>query len=118
MLLLAAVAIAACGPRAAPEQADADSGVAAATTEPLPEAAPVPAPTYVDSASGTPVPLPEPPTHADSVAAAAQDVTPEWVQNGRKMAGYQVCMSQAASLPPEVKGRVEAGCRQRSGAPR
>ena len=113
--LLALAVAAACEPRPAERS----------TTAPAPDSAPVavaaapPAPPPPTPAGGTPAPPVEaPPSRADSLAGAARDLSPEWIERSRTMADYRRCMAQAEGLPPEVRPRVEAGCTQRAGAPR
>jgi hypothetical protein len=111
-----AVTLAGCGaekaapeppaaPAAAPRAAPAPPPQAPAPQAPAPQAAPSPAPSAARELA---------PTHADSVAAAAEDVSPEWKQRERSMAGTEQCLRQATDLTGEARTRVEAACRART----
>ena len=93
--------------------AGADSGAAAAADSvPASEPVPVVLPPQADRAPDAE------PTAADSAAAVAQDVSPEWIQRSREMASYDDCMRQAGAAPPPVRPRLEQACRNLPTAPR
>ena len=80
-----------------------------------------------DTAAATPgAPVPprrarteEPaPTREDSIAAAAEDVSPEWKQRERSMEKYADCMEKAQSAEGPVRIRLEAACGNLPDAPR
>jgi hypothetical protein len=112
----ALVLAAACGD-AAPEPAAGgaaapDSAVPAAATE-----ASVPE-TDVPPAASAPQPVVQPePTREDSVAAAAEDVSPEWKQRARQMSGYARCMEQASQGESPMRERLQEACRRLPDAP-
>ena len=58
------------------------------------------------------------PTARDSAAAAAEDVSPEWKMNERKMGPYADCMEQARVAPPGSRERLEEACGRLPSAPR
>jgi hypothetical protein len=73
-----------------------------------------------DVAPGAQVP-PAPdslPTPADSAAAAAEDVSPEWKQRERSMSTYEECVAQTRGADAAVRARLEEICSRRPGAPR
>lgn len=124
-MMTTALLLAACG-------GEADSaGAADADSTAAPAAATAPAPT-ADSAQagGTSTPLPPEvadrpaaapaaaPTAADSVAAAREDVSPEWKQRQRSMASYEHCMRQAQGADAAMRPRLEQACSRLSGAPK
>ena len=102
-----------------------------AGSEPVHGGMPVPAtvPAAVPSASADPpsnvppvVPAhaaPGPlPTRADSAAANAENVSPEWKQRERSMSTYEECVAQTRGAEAGVRERLEEACSRRSGAPR
>lgn len=112
----ALVLAAACGdpaPEGAAGGAAApDSAVPAAATE---TSAPEPG---VPPAASVPQTVVQPePTREDSVAAAAEDVSPEWKQRTRQMAGYARCMEQASSVEPPMRARLQEACSRLPDAP-
>lgn len=108
-LLAAVLTLAACGAeQAEPEPPSAPA--AAATPAPARAPEPVTAPPRAAAPSAS---RETAPTRADSVAAAAEDVSPEWKQRERAMAGTEQCLRQAADLPHDARARVEAACRAR-----
>lgn len=58
------------------------------------------------------------PTARDSAAAAAEDVSPEWKMNERKMGPYADCLAQARAAPSESRERLEEACGRLPSAPR
>ena len=115
-LLLAA----ACGGGDAGEpaaQSPAGVQAAAAVTEATPAGTSAPAPDAPPVASA-PQPAAEPiPSKADSAAAVAEDVSPEWKQRQRSMASYEECMAQTRGAEAAVRPRLEEACSRLRGAP-
>ncbi|HYW10131.1 MAG TPA: hypothetical protein VE913_24400 [Longimicrobium sp.] len=113
--LVAILLASACGsePRAAPQAGSPQ----AASTAPAAET-PAPPPPAV---SATPPPAPgehsSAPTAADSAAAAAEDVSPEWKRNTRAMAPHASCMEQARAAPAASRPVLEAACGRLPDAP-
>jgi len=111
-LLLAA----ACGGEHA---GDGAPGVAAESTSPA-------SPSSASSAPATSTPRPRPvveveaepePTREDSIAAAREDVSPEWKQRTRAMGSYETCMAQARSVDEAIRPQLEAACSRLPDAP-
>ena len=57
------------------------------------------------------------PTAADSAAAAAQDVSPEWIQRSRTMQSYEDCMRGAREAPQEARAQLLRACANLPTAP-
>ncbi|HEU0298460.1 MAG TPA: hypothetical protein VFR37_03380 [Longimicrobium sp.] len=116
VVLAAALALGACD-RSAPEQ-DPAAGApqpapAAAAADSAPAPALPPAATVPGSARGS---NPEP-TRADSLAAAKEDVSPEWKQRERTMDSYANCMRQAQSVTGPAREQLEKACANLPSAP-
>jgi hypothetical protein len=115
--LAAALALGACD-RSAPE-APSDGGPQppeppAAAADSTPALVVPPEATVPVSERGS---NPEP-TRADSLAAAKEDVTPEWKQRERSMDSYANCMRQAQVVTGEARRRLEEACANLPTAPR
>lgn len=110
LTLTASLALVACGVEPAergtddPRVPDAAPSVAA-PGEPAPARAP-----RRGSAPAVPATREPQPTRDDSIAAAKEDVSPEWKQRSRGMGGYDDCMRQAEPLQGAARARVEAAC--------
>jgi hypothetical protein len=116
----AAVALlAACGGDEPRPAADGETAAAPADSAPgVPAATPTAEPAPQDEA-----PVPQAsgdvaPTRADSIAAAREDVTPEWKQRQRSMASYADCMEQTKGAEPAVRRSLEAACSRLPDAPK
>lgn len=105
------------------DAAEAPAADAASPDSPAP-AAPVAA--TETSAPGNDVPpgaltpqpaVVRPPTREDSLAAAAEDVSPEWKQRSRQMSSYSNCMKQASGAEPPMRARLEEACSRLPDAP-
>ena len=117
-ILAAALALGACE-RSTPEQRPAAE-------------APQPAPAATAAADSTPAPALPPaanvpasargsnpqPTRADSIAAAREDVSPEWKQRERSMDSYANCMEQAQAVTGPARQQLERACANLPTAPR
>ena len=104
-----------------------DGSRAEGGVQPADSAATVPLPAGTADTSSLPVPpraartaeaAEALPTREDSVAAAAEDVSPEWKQRERSLSTYDECMRQARGLEDEVRATVLQACERRRGAPR
>ena len=125
----AVLLLAACGgdasPRAAGDGTAAEAANAPAVPAPAPldtvsgaEAEAVPAPATVPPELRRPRRPPPEPTRADSAAAARENVSPEWKQRERSMAGYADCMEQVRGVDPAMRPRLQAACSRLPDAPR
>jgi len=118
VLAAGALLLAACGPADGGETGDADAAVPSVSTEgtaAAEETGPVPPPRRDGGGAAVPEP---PPTRADSAAAVAEDVTPEWKQRTRAMQPYGECMRDAAAVPEPQRATVERACANLPSAPR
>jgi hypothetical protein len=116
---VALVLAAACGgdaePAPAAGAATADSAAPAAPAVATETSAPG---NDVPPGASAPQPAPvRPPTREDSVAAAAEDVSPEWKQRSREMSSFAECMRQASGAEPPMRARLEEACSRLPDAP-
>ena len=116
--LAAALALGACD-RSEPEQQPAaqapqQQAPAATVADSTPAPALPPAANLPVSARGSnPAP-----TRADSIAAAKEDVSPEWKQRERSMDSYANCMEQAQAVTGPARQQLERACANLPTAPR
>lgn len=116
----AALLLAACGgdtsARGPADDAKSDSvppavaGTAQPADTPPPPDTPVGPPT---TPAGEPAP-----TREDSIAAAREDVSPEWKQRERSMESYASCMAKARDAGEALRARLEKACGGLPDAPR
>ncbi|HEX2080871.1 MAG TPA: hypothetical protein VHG08_24410 [Longimicrobium sp.] len=117
--LAAALALGACE-RSAPEQ-DAPAAAAPQQQAPAaaaPDSAAAPALPPAGSAPATARRANPEPTREDSIAAAKEDVTPEWKQRERSMDSYANCMEQARAVTGPARQQLEKACGNLPSAPR
>lgn len=112
MVMAAAAALVLCGCRGdAPAAEDAPPAAPAASVPgnvPPPSEAPAASP----RADRTTTSAEPQPTAADSAAAKAEDVSPEWKQRSRSMESFASCMEKVRGAPEAVRPNLEAACRR------
>lgn len=114
--LAAALALGACDrstPEREPAAAAPQQQAPAAAADSAPAPALPPAATAPVSSRGS---NPEP-TREDSLAAAKEDVSPEWKQRERSMDSYANCMAQARSVTGPAREQLEKACGNLPSAP-
>lgn len=115
MVAVAAPLLAGCGGDA---QRTAGTGEAptAASTAPTaaPEFAPPPAAPRNPAQARSANPLP---TAADSAAALAEDVSPEWKMRSRHREPYASCIEKTVNAPAEVRPTLVEACNRLPDAP-
>lgn len=89
--------------------------VAASAVEAPPVGAPVAA--EVTPTAGRPAPAEQLPTAADSAAALAEDVSPEWKMRTRQMEPFADCLEKTRGAPDDVRPTLVAACHRLPDAP-
>ena len=115
--LAAALALGGCD-RPTPEQdpaAEAPQQAPAAARDSTPAPALPPSATVPPNARRSTAPEP---TREDSIAAAREDVTPEWKQRERSMDTYANCMEQARAVTGPARQQLEKACGNLPTAPK
>lgn len=100
---------------ASPADAGSTTGAAPATEAPPVTVAPAEAVTPAPARSAGAEQIP---TAADSAAALAEDVSPEWKMRTRQMAPFSDCMEKTRNAPDDVRPTLVEACHRLPDAPK
>jgi|GEM_PF-1827012 len=116
-ILIAPLFLAACGSEPRAEAPDAAPPATTPPAAPAPDARPAPPPP-AGTAPPPPPPVANAPTAADSAAARAEDVSPEWKQRSRMGESYASCMEKTTNAPESARPPLVAACGRLPDAPK
>jgi hypothetical protein len=120
---MVALVLAACGgeaPAVETKEAPAAAGSSASNPEPSGAAQPE-AEAEAEAPRSAAAPTRSPsqvPTAADSAAALAEDVSPEWKMRSRQREPYSSCMEKTVNAPADIRPTLVAACGRLPDAPK